>query len=101
MKYRYQPAAKDELFEAADFYESRQEGLGEQFRVAVENALNRVLADPGSFPVAFGKTRSITLKRFPFQLIFLVANDIVEIYAVAHHSRHPAYWTDRLSGNEG
>lgn len=101
MKYQFEQSAKDELFEASKFYESRQTGLGERFRLAVEKSLERILADPESFPTAIAGTRSVRVHRFPFQIFYLIANDVIEIYAVAHHSRKPGYWSHRLPGSEG
>lgn len=101
MNYRFEPAAKEELFAAAEFYENRQAGLGNRFRLAIEEALSRVLRDPESFSSGVAETRTLPLKRFPFQIIYRIENGIVEIYAVAHHSRHPNYWTRRLPDSEG
>jgi hypothetical protein len=35
------------------------------------------------------------MHRFPYSIIYDLANDEIRIYAIAHHSRHPAYWRQR------
>lgn len=40
--------------------------------------------------------RKMVFKRFPYTLIYRLKGDTAEILAVAHHSRHPEYWSGRL-----
>jgi len=103
MKYRFEAAAKDELYVSAEFYEKKQPGVGLEFHAAVDHALRRIASDPESHPESVAGTRCITLKQFPFQLIYVVEGDGFVIYAVAHQSRRPGYWIHRLSdsGHEG
>ena len=46
MRIVYHPAAADELFEAAQFYETRQIGLGDKFLDAVEETLDKINNQP-------------------------------------------------------
>lgn len=41
------------------------------------------------------QTRTFTLPKFPYSLIYRVSTDSVQIIAVAHHSRRPGYWAGR------
>lgn len=50
MKFRVLDPVEDELVEAAWWYEQRQEGLGELFLDAYEQAVPRVIAAPTTFP---------------------------------------------------
>ncbi len=40
--------------------------------------------------------RRIVLKRFPYDVVFLLDRDRVVILAYAHHSRRPGYWRERV-----
>ncbi len=103
MIYRFLAEAKDDLFVSAEFYENRQPGLGRRFQLEFDEALARILSDAESYPKIKAEIRSAKLKRFPFQIIFRVRDDTVEICAIAHHSRRPGYWMHRLpdAGHEG
>jgi hypothetical protein len=40
--------------------------------------------------------RAMSVGRFPFAVYFLVEHDVISIIAVAHQSREPYYWRNRL-----
>ena len=40
--------------------------------------------------------RRKVLRRFPYNLYYVIASDMIRILAVGHQSRRPRYWTDRL-----
>ncbi|HEU4767518.1 MAG TPA: hypothetical protein VFS77_09080 [Pyrinomonadaceae bacterium] len=52
-------------------------------------------ASPDAWPLGVGNTRRIVFQRFPFDLVFRVKRDVVEIIALAHHRHRPSYWLDR------
>lgn len=80
----------------ADYYDEKHEDLGSDFleevrRVAIEAVKN---PDHGS---PYGRhTRRRRLKRFPHWLVYIPSGDGIKVIAVAHPSRKPGYWTDRL-----
>lgn len=94
--------ASAEAEAAALWYDNERLGLGADFTNELNQALS-ILREgivpgmpwrgtPGSRGV-----RYLTLKRFPFRVVFVGNHDAVAVLAVAHHSRKPAYWRDRLS----
>lgn len=92
--------AAEEFVEAAAWYESEQEGLGERFIDAFEHAL-QLLAEknPPLTPVD-GKAglkgaRKLILHKFPFSLIVHELPESIVVVALAHHSRKPGYWRSR------
>lgn len=90
------PLASRELEEAALFYDHRLQGLGEQFLLSVERAIEQILLFPESTPLVAKTVRQKALPRFPYSLFYLFENGAVFIVAVAHQKRTPAYWKDRL-----
>ena len=62
--------------------------LGAQFRVIL--IVGRLYL--------FGTQRYI-MKRFPFVVVYRVAADGIEVVAVAHGSRKPGYWKNRLASD--
>ena len=42
--------------------------------------------------------RRFILPGYPYDLIYAVLAEEIVILAVAHHSRQPGYWQERLAG---
>jgi len=99
MKYWFHPEAKTELLESVRYYESQQVGLGRRFLEAATEAIRRIQAHPNMYRVVSGTWRQCRIPRFPFGIIYRVANRRVEIIAVMHLHRQPGYWRHR-DGNE-
>jgi plasmid stabilization system protein ParE len=93
---RFDPAAKRELNEAAEFYDSEDLGLGGSFLGAVERAIKQIQAFPESSQVSLAPVRTKVLSAFPFSIIYWVAHDVIVVLAVAHHRRRPGYWRGRV-----
>ena len=61
--------ARAEVNEAAKYYEERVPGLGLLFLVALEEAVEKVLANPEAFQLVSGETRHKLIRRFPYSLL--------------------------------
>lgn len=101
VRVRLHEAAVEEAIEAAAWYEKERTGLGQEFARALEAVLDLLEEDmvrpakmPGA-PGARGANRLI-LRRFPFDVVVQELPDEVLIVAVAHQSRRPGYWRNRL-----
>lgn len=92
----FHPAASEELDESIGFYESREPGLGLDLEREVLYGVREIGAAPGRWSVHSHGTRRYLLHRFPFHLIYLPLPDTIWIVAVAHCSRRPGYWKDRV-----
>ena len=93
--------AADEAAAAADWYDKEREGLGTEFSDAVNAAIDLIEEDilplaplPGA-SAAKGAKRLI-LKRFPYEIAVVERESEVVVIAVAHHSRIPGYWRNRI-----
>jgi plasmid stabilization system protein ParE len=99
---RILPAADEELFQAAVWYDEREGGVGSRFLDAYASAKESIARSPSSPPrLETVKTprdiRRVLLKRFPFAVVYEVLPDQVVILAVAHTSRRPNYWLHRTA----
>ena len=94
--YQFLPEAEEEMNEAAQFYEGRSDGLGEDFLDEVQHTVESMLAFPQSGPVVSENLRRRILPRFPFGLLYAVEDERIVIVAVAHLKRRPGYWKDRM-----
>ena len=87
--------AETEILEALAWYAERS---GLAARAFVQEMMSMVvLADrsPETWPRSFRNTRRIVFPHFPFDLVFRMKGETIDIVAVAHHRRRPWYWRNR------
>ncbi len=92
---RFHPEAEAEMFDAAMWYESHQEGLGKRFLTSVQDALHRIALNPETYPNVEGDVRRCLVKVFPYGVLFRMKADVVSVMAVMHLHREPGYWKTR------
>jgi plasmid stabilization system protein ParE len=90
------PEAEADINEARQGYESRKHGLGADFLNCVEDALDRIVANPFWFPVVHEDVRRAIVRQFPCGVFFRPFEDRVVILAVFHASRDPRSWQSRV-----
>ena len=101
MKSRFHEAADAELTEAVLYYDGKASGLGDRFLADVKAATRRIEQYPEIAQVVDLGVRAKVLVNFPYSLMYVVDPDELFIVAVAHHSKRPAYWADRLPPKPG
>jgi hypothetical protein len=62
----FRPQAAAEAHAAHQWYEERRSGLGDEFRGALDQLIDRVGRQPESFPRVHQNIRRALLERFPF-----------------------------------
>ncbi len=95
----YHPEATQEFDSSALYYEQQRAGLGERFQEVVFSAEETVSRNPKIGIKTFygaGSIRKYHLSYFPFNLFYCEQPDAIWILAVAHDSRKPGYWTERI-----
>ena len=97
MTLHFELEALEEYRDAA-IYSKARFGLGEAFVQAMETALETISQDPTQFQFVGDGVHIFRLKRFPYHLYYhyQMEQEKITIYAVAHHSRRPNYWRERL-----
>ena len=96
MKATFHEAADAELLEAISYYDAKANGLGDRLLAEVKSAARIIEQYPEIAPEIEDGVRAKVLLEFPYSLMYVVATDGLFILAVAHHSRRPRYWADRL-----
>ncbi len=93
--------AAEEAVEAAAWYDNEHAGLGQEFSQVIDAAIDLLEDDivpltamPGAAGLRGAKR--LVLKRFPYDIVVRESVDEVIVVAVAHQSRRPGYWRDRL-----
>jgi plasmid stabilization system protein ParE len=95
MRVTYHPHAEAELIEAAQYYESRVEGLGKRFLAESDQAVSLIREAPQRWRIVEADVRRYLMPHFPFAIYYRALQDHVRILAFKHHSRHPDYWRYR------
>jgi plasmid stabilization system protein ParE len=89
------PAARWEMFDARDWYNERDAGLGDRFIDEIERAASRIASAPRQFPIIFEDIRRARCKRFPYALFFRMVEETAYVMACFHSSRNPREWQNR------
>lgn len=97
MKSRLHDAADAELTEAIAYYDEKASGLADRFLAEVKSATRNIETYPEMAPADDEGVRAKVLDRFPYSIMYVVEEYELFIVAIAHHSRRPSYWADRLS----
>jgi toxin ParE1/3/4 len=92
---RNHPAAETDLLDATSWYLERSFSAASSFVRDVEHAIRRITEAPARYPHTRFGCRRFVLLNFPFDVIYREHPDEIEIVAVAHHARKPAYWRRR------
>ncbi len=96
MKLVLAPEAVAELHDAAKFYVLKaNKELGLAFVAEFERTAAKVLANPLLGTIFRDTRRRYLFRQFPYSIIYQVTPEELRILAIAHHRRHPGYWTSR------
>ena len=91
------PLAKQDIKQAATWYNSKQKGLGKRFTKEIRNKVFLIRQNPKISVVRYDSVRTTVLDVFPFMIHYSVNDEkqTVIISAVFHTSLNPEKWTDR------
>ena len=95
MKVSFHPAARRELRKYQKWYLDRSETAAAGYEREIDHAIMRISEAPERYAVTVRGRRRFVLLKYPFDVIYRVSPDEVEIMAIAHHSRRPNYWLYR------
>ncbi len=89
-----------EAEDVARWYAQQSSVAAFDFDDELEAAIARIERMPYAWPPHERGTRRHLLHRFPFGVVYRVDGNRIVIVAVAHTSRRPGYWLDRLDDAE-
>jgi plasmid stabilization system protein ParE len=96
----FEPEAASELVDAGRWYEEQADGLGAEFIAAVDATIESISNWPHTGSPVEGITDGPEVRRapvdgFPYSVAYAVTGEAIQVMAVAHDRRRPAYWTGR------
>lgn len=97
MQVKIHELAVKEFADAIEWYELQSDGLGERFKKAVINQIEKIKIHPGWYLIENDEIYKAYVPKFPFKILFTYNNDLIIIWAIAHMHRKPWYWQNRLS----
>jgi toxin ParE1/3/4 len=95
----YHPEARLETDAAFDWYRERSTRAAERFYLELEKAHTAIQSSPETWAEYLYGKRRYRLKRYPYVVVFRVAEHRIEVIAVAHGRRKPGYWRNRLGSS--
>ncbi len=89
--------AKEDIKEAAIWYNKQQVGLGNRFTSEVRKKVNYIRQNPKAIHVRYNNVRTAVLDVFPFMIHYMIDEEktTIIISAVLHTSRNPNLWNKR------
>lgn len=96
MNVDYTTEARQDLIDAAEYYENREQGLGKRFRDEIAGVLNTAASAPCLWRERKAGYRRVNCPVFPYYIAYVIREDFLVVVAVAHGSRKPGFWHDRL-----
>lgn len=93
----FHPDAQRDYAAAVGWYQRRDAAAARRFVAEVDRTLDAIAAQPDRYGWYEDPFREAVLRRHPYSIIYRVgpAGDVL-IVAVAHASREPDYWHDRV-----
>jgi plasmid stabilization system protein ParE len=91
------PSAKQDIKEAASWYNAQQKGLGKKFTAQVRKKTKFIQENPEATAVRYDDIRTAVLEVFPFMIHYFIeeSQKTVVITSVLHTSRNPDLWKER------
>ncbi len=85
-----EPEAQEEIYNAIEWYESKQVGLGADFFNYLEGYFETLKHGKSLFPIKRKPVfRELPLKRFPYIIIYEELQNIVVVYSVFNTLQDP------------
>ncbi|RLD53267.1 MAG: type II toxin-antitoxin system RelE/ParE family toxin [Bacteroidetes bacterium] len=91
------PLAKQDIKEAANWYNKQNRGLGKRFTKEIRNKVKFIKNNPKAIAVRYDDIRAAVVDGFPFMIHFRIEENLklVVIPAVYHTSQNPSIWERR------
>ena len=92
------PEAESDIFQAVEWYESRQLNLGIRFLDHIEKLYSSLEINPYIFPEKYASVRQAPLKYFPYVVLYKIESRKVFVLAVFNCRQNPLKKKPRLMG---
>ena len=87
--------AEFDIGEYFEYYEEKRLGLGNDFLLCIEAALDKLQRNPLIYRKIHKELRRISIARFPYRIFYFVQDNKIIVTAVFHVRKSPTSWNDR------
>jgi hypothetical protein len=93
----YNPEFFNDLVQAVDWYNDKQNGLGKRFFNQVRKQMAKLSMSALLFPVKYDNIRCVRIQKFPYLVHYRVneQTSTVRVEALFHTHRNPEIWYER------
>ena len=95
-RLRLDSAARSELLHETKYYETTRRGSGRKFRLAVDEAFDRIKFNPNAGRPDEENCRRMRIKGYPFSAVYREEEVEIIVYAIRPDAREPGYWMPRI-----
>lgn len=93
---RFLPETEIDAEEAAFYYEKQESGLGVRFKKEIAKVVESIALNPLIRRERNGGYRRANLANFPYYIAYRVLKSDIIIIVIAHSSRYPEFWKNRI-----
>jgi plasmid stabilization system protein ParE len=94
---QFRNGALSEIKEAYRWYEIQRLGLGEEFLLCIEEAIEKISRNPELYPFVHKHVRRAIVRRFPYGIFYFVKKNKLVIIAIFHVKRNPKKLKKRVN----
>ena len=91
----FHPGAVEEAQAARQWYAERSQSAADSFLDELDQGIEAISQTPERWPLFKHGTRRYLFHRFPFQLVYRVVDNQIQVVAVSHGRRRPGHWKSR------
>ena len=96
MRLQVLDAARDDLIAGFDFYEAREQGIGDHFLACLYSDVESLRIFGGIHRRVYKNLQRSLSKRFPFAIYYTIENDAVIVRAILDCRRNPSWIRSKL-----
>jgi len=91
-------AAKEDLREAAKWYNQAQPGLGKELVARFRVRLSELRTNPLTCQIRYSEVHTALVEQFPYMIHYYVdqQNKTIVVISILHTSQDPKMWNERL-----
>lgn len=92
MKIRFSVAASNEYLGAVEYYNDLREGLGYEFAVEMDDAIDRIQQYSTAWQSIAEDIRRCLIRRFPYGIIYTVLDGDIIVLSIMNLRKNPESW---------
>lgn len=99
-RLRFAPEIEGDVLDGYSWYESKADGLGEDFLRIFYAWSSEISRNPLIHRKVYGDFRRRLFKRFPYSIYFLIEDDLIIIFGLFHCAKDPRKIVEILNSRE-